>query len=178
MTTVRNGKKRCTKCKKNKLVKFFRTRTQKRKGVVYKYLNSSCRVCEANCAREYWDKRKDDPLFKKKNSQNAKRYTKVNQEKVKEQKKKYRERPGGKLHRKEYDKQHKKRIAMLNRLRNVKYVRKNIAAISDQYVLSQLRSEWFKKFGVCAGIIFTKAQIRERKVRIATNRIKKLIKKL
>lgn len=71
--------KRCTRCKIEKPTDEFRIRQEDGK---YYYINSTCKKCDAELTRTYYEKHKNDEDFKRRNCERAKAYVEKNPDKV------------------------------------------------------------------------------------------------
>lgn len=131
--------KTCTKCNKVKNDSDFRVRKGKKKGQS-PYLNSSCRECDAKCAREYYQKVKDYPEFKKKNQSRVKEYNKkTGYSKKRWQKNKSSELWLNRL--RQWREDNKERVRALQSIRSKKWHINAMNNISDTYIISKIREQ-------------------------------------
>lgn len=83
---TREGFKICTTCNQElpATLEFFNREKRSKDGIT-----GRCRACRLKEQKEYRDKNKDNPIFKKKNVEHSKAYKKANKEKVNAYVKKY-----------------------------------------------------------------------------------------
>lgn len=157
--------KTCSRCKIKKDESEFRMRKDKRKGGLF-YLNNTCRQCDKEIADAYYNKKKDDPEFKRKNIERAKAYKEKSVDKIKlrkstiEFKKKYckwnndsyyrmkdviaakmkikRQTPEYKKRMKEYRKKNKEKIDKQEAITKKRHQEKIVSTISDAYIVNHL----------------------------------------
>lgn len=161
-------KKVCTRCKIEKQKDEFRIGVKEKSGCQY-FLSQYCRKCESELARIYYDKKKDDPEFKKKNSERTKLYAQKNVDEIRKRRKlpdfkkkhanrenkryhrnkdwiadkmkKKRQTPEYKQNRKNYIEKNKEKIAKQEIITKRKYHEKNRDALTDVYIINLLRNQ-------------------------------------
>lgn len=189
--SVKKAAKRlpCSRCKKRKLKKYFRIRTDKTHN--FDYYNSTCKYCDAEVARAYYQKVKDDPEFKKKNQQRARAYTEKNLDQIRlrrdtpEFKKKKnewelkryhkkkdeinaklrekRKTAGYKKYMKAYRKRNKAKIFKQEVITKKRFHEKNRDAVTDTYCINLMRAQ---------GIEITPQTIEIKRTQILLSRLK------
>jgi hypothetical protein len=187
--------KLCNRCKITKQDSDFRQRLDKRDG--RKYLNNECIQCDKERARIYYDKKKNDPVFKQKNRERAKRYVNSNPEEIRNRrklpayikkhaefaKKRYhkvkdeinakqkikRQTPEYKEYVKKYREKNKEKIAKQEAVTKKRYHEKHKTSVSDEYAIQQLVSQGY---GTRAEVEGNKELIEIKKVQILTKRLK------
>ena len=128
----------CTRCKKEKNSTQFRKRYKYKLFKKYYYRNPTCRQCEAELTREYYNANKHDEKFKQKNINNANRYWEENRESVLLKLKRKRETPEYQKYRREYDKKNRARIKSLQKVRSKKWHDNSRDNLTDGYIISKL----------------------------------------
>ena len=108
-------KKVCSRCKIEKVKDDFRIRVDKRTEPPFEYLNSVCKVCDGELAAINYNKKKDDPAFKKKRNDGVKKYALLNKEKISASEKKRRQTPEYKKWVKDYYEKNREHILELHR---------------------------------------------------------------
>lgn len=157
--------KTCTRCKIEKEDSEFRIRTNKDNDKTY--LNPTCRKCDIDVARIYYNKHKDEPEFKRKNAERAKRYTESNADIVKQRRstaeylKKHaywesnryykmrdkinarqkikRQTPEYKAYMKAYRAARKEKIYRQELITKKRYTDKNRDSVSDEYCIAKIK---------------------------------------
>lgn len=128
----------CNRCGNNKPIKDFRERRSIYNGRITVYLNNNCRICDKELALEYHNRKKNDPEYRQKAKDRAKKHWQDNRDKnilI------YRERnatPEQKQYMKEYRKRNADKIREQQRLRNHEWIVKQRSEISEQYILQLL----------------------------------------
>lgn len=129
----------CTRCHIEKEDADFRKRTQKRKGGVYKYLNSTCRKCDGELSAEYFWKHRSPELLAK-NAKKTRAYNVKNRleikakQAIKRQTKKYKEWV------QEYRELNKEKILKQEHITKWRYHEKHRDELTDKYVIRLLRT--------------------------------------
>lgn len=127
----------CTNCKKDKSVKFFRKRLDKRRN--YEYYNNTCRKCDAELSWIYRQGVKNTPEYKKKNLEASKKYRIDNLELCLYKQKIYREKTESRLRRNKYNKKNRKRIKELHKIPSKKFAKKEREKLSVNYVKTVMK---------------------------------------
>lgn len=198
---VAKDKLPCRHCKKEKNKEDFRVRTDSK--TKKDFYNSSCKVCDNEIAKAYYDKKKFDYEFKKKNRQRVKEYQEKNFEEIRlrkdnpEYKKKknewelgryYRKReeinakqrekrktPEFKAYMKAYRERRKEIIYQQEVITKKRYHEKNKTRLTDRYIVNLLRTQGY---GTPEELFKNKELISTKKTKVLIARIKKLIKNL
>lgn len=125
----------CTRCKINKENESFRTRSEQRRGRErFYYLNNTCRQCDCELRKEYYEKVKDIPEFKLKNRDRVKKYAKENRDIVIEKKREYRQTDKYKENRCDYIKKNGVKIKAQEKICKRRWFEKNRDQLTDMYV--------------------------------------------
>lgn len=127
-------KKICTRCKKNKLAKYYRVREK----IGYKYLNPTCLKCDAQLSAERYAVYRLDPQFRKKEAQRTKDWAIKNKKKKIEYDKWRRQQDWYKEYVKKYYKKNKVKIIEQHRLVSRKSAKKSRDNISESYIIRLL----------------------------------------
>lgn len=157
----------CRNCLINKEDSEFRIRHDKRSGI--SRLNNTCRFCDAEYSRMYYDKHKNDPAFKEKNVKRVRAYAHKNVDviKVRRQTKEYlekhakwelnryyrmkdvingkakvkRQTPEYKAKMKAYREKNKEKIFKQEVVTKKRYHEKHRDNLTDKYIIRQLISQ-------------------------------------
>lgn len=161
--------KTCNKCKINKPSTDFRIREEKKEDASYWYINSTCKKCDAELTRIYYNKRKHDTEFRAKNAARSREYCNKNFEQIRlkkdspKWKKKKSEWENNRYHRKKdeiaaknkikrqtpeykammraYRKKNKEKIYNQEVITKRRYAEKHRDNITDEYVIRMLIGE-------------------------------------
>lgn len=179
----------CNRCHIDKDDSEFRTRKEKHKNSVYQLLNSTCKKCDAELSREYYNRIKDNPDFIEKNRKRGLEYRNKNYDEIAKrrktaeylikhnswEKKRYekysdfinersrlrRKTKEYKKSMKEYRKKNKDKIYIQEVVTKKRYHEKNRDLITDKYCLNLIRSN--------EG--FTKGEITKEMIEVKRNQI-------
>lgn len=153
----------CTRCREVKLKDDYRIRIDKNGSC---YINPTCKKCDTEITSLYYNKRKNDPEFKRKNIERAKAYSEKNPDKIKlrkstiEFRKKHcknnkdsyyrmkdviaakmkivRQTPEFKRKMKAYRERNKEKIYQQEVITKKRYQLKNTEQITDKYVMNRI----------------------------------------
>lgn len=128
--------KKCSKCGKEKSVEDFRLRLDKRIGL--RYYNNTCRICDANKARAYYQCKKNDPDFIRKNRSRAARHSKKHAKELWEKRKND---PKYLASLKRWRAENKELVRFNQLKRSIKYHRKNCDGLTDKYIKTRISSQ-------------------------------------
>lgn len=165
--------KECSKCLLVLPVYEFSVVVDKRPGKECVYLHNVCKKCVCKKAMEYYNKKKNDPDFKKKNRERVKKWSTENKEYVAEKRKEVRKSDEYKEYVKAYYEKNHDKIRHQASKTNDKYIREQRAKITDKYAIILLMHP---RNGLTRDVI-TKDMIEMKKIEIAIDRLKRLIKK-
>lgn len=188
----------CTRCKKEKQKSDFSIKKENDK---YWTLVPTCKKCSSEISKIYYEKKKNDPDFKLKNSERVKKYANKNIDAIKnrrslddykkkhavwnlkhyykvrdlinEKQKLKRQTERYKANRKRYIQNNKDKISQQEANAKLRYHVKNRDAITDTYVISQLVNQ---RFGTREEIANNLELIEIKRSQILLKRIKLLMK--
>lgn len=130
--------KQCSKCHIEKEDSCFRQRKENRRNCTSVYLNNTCRECDAELARLYYSKVKNDDKFKVKNRGRANEYRQNNYERVAEKGRIRRMSEAYKKMRRDYEQQNKDRIHKKSVPVKKRFHEKHRDNLTDEYISNKL----------------------------------------
>lgn len=128
----------CSRCQELKGPESFRIREDKRIGRECKYLNNTCRQCDAAYSKARWDKIKYLEEEKLKNRARARRYAKDNWDVVREKDQARRQTPQARAVRAKYREANLEKIQAHEAAAKWRYHIKNRDQLTDAYIINRL----------------------------------------
>lgn len=110
-----------------------------------KYLNNTCKKCDAEISNTHYFKNKDNPEFLENWKKKSRSYYAEHAEEIKAKRKLIRQTPEYKKMMKEYRERNKARIYEQEVITKRRYHEKNKNEISDKYIINQLVNQGYGK---------------------------------
>ena len=174
-----NDRMICKRCLQDKPESAFSIRTDNRRSNP-KFLHKYCKECESELCRQKWEKLRNDPEYIEKKKQRTRKWYYKNRERELEKATQRRATEDWKHYSKAYmriyNEINKEAIRPKNNARNRKYIKRIISEIDNAYIV-RLLSHPLVGYKV-DDVWNDENLILKTKVRVATNRLKKLLKRI
>lgn len=136
-----SDKKICSRCHIEKGKEHFRIRMEKRATPPFRYLNNTCRACDAEITRLTYKEWRKTPEGRKINQERARAFYKKWKDRIKIKMKEKRKTDEYKRKVKAYRMRNKEKIAKQEVITKRRHHEKNKEQISDAYVLQRLKQD-------------------------------------